>query len=405
MSRKHLASALSLVLVVCLAIGLAPLAYAGHAGPQFHDSLRNAALRWNASRQAEAALSVSSTLRVVATGLNNPRGLTIGPDGGIYVAEGGTGGPDCYPDLNPRDPTALTCVGATGSVTRIENGVQERIATGLPSLAGPDGFAASGPHRISWRPRDAFSVVIGLGADPALRDQWAMTLNPLFGDLGTLARMNPAGSWSYMADVAAYEGSANPDGGVVDSNPYAVYSALGRNRIVADAGGNSLLEVNNDGQIRTLAVFPDRMVPYPPMFGGGMGPMQAVPTAITAGPDGAFYVGQLTGFPFPVGQARVYRVTARNEPQVFAEGFTSIHDITFGPDGSLYVLEIASDQLACEFFGECNGRLIKVAPDGTRTVLARDLLFPGGVAVNQAGQVFITLLSVMPGVGMVVQVQ
>lgn len=405
MSRKRLVSAVSLVLAICLVIGLAPLAYAGAPTPQFSDTLRNAALRWSANRQIDAALQVSSTLRVVATGLNNPRGLAIGPDGGIYVAEGGVGGTDCYPDLNPRDPTALTCVGATGSVTRIENGVQERIATGLPSLAGPDGFAASGPHRISWRPRDAFSVVIGLGADPTLRDQWAMTLNPLFGDLGMLARMNPAGSWSYMADVAAYEGTANPDGGVVDSNPYAVYSALGRKRIVADAGGNSLLEVNNDGQIRTLAVFPDRMVPYPPMFGGGMGPMQAVPTAVTEGPDGAFYVGQLTGFPFPVGQARVYRVTARGEPQVFAEGFTSIHDITFGPDGSLYVLEIASDQLACEFFGECNGRLIKVAPDGTRTVLAQDLLFPGGVAVNQSGQVFITLLSIMPGMGMVVQVQ
>ena len=40
-------------------------------------------------------------------------------------------------------------------------------------------------------------------------------LNPIFGDLGKLVRMNPAGGWSYMADVSAYEGVANPDGGVV----------------------------------------------------------------------------------------------------------------------------------------------------------------------------------------------
>jgi hypothetical protein len=283
--------------------------------------------------------------------------------------------------------------------------VQERIAVGLPSMADPSGFAASGPSRISWRPRDAFAVVIGLGADPALRDQLAAAFNPRFGDLGKLATMNPAGSWSYLADVAAYEGTANPDGGAVDSNPYAVYLAQGRKRLVADAGGNSLVEVNNGGQIKTLAVFPDRIVPYPPMFGGGQGPMQSVPTAVTEGPDGAIYVGELTGFPFVAGGARVYKVLPRHDPQVYAEGFSAIHDIAFGPDGSLYVLEIASDLLACELFGDCNGRLIKVEPGGARTVLAHDLPFPGGVAVSQNGEVYITLFSIMPGMGMVVRVQ
>ena len=31
-------------------------------------------------------------MSVVATGFNNPRGLTFGPDGYLYVAEGGLGG-------------------------------------------------------------------------------------------------------------------------------------------------------------------------------------------------------------------------------------------------------------------------------------------------------------------------
>ncbi len=404
MFRQRFSSIVVLALVVCLIVGLAPMAYAGNTAPNFDDALRNAARQWSATRQLEAVQQVSTTMRVVATNLNNPRGLTIGPDGGIYVAEGGVGGADCY-QVDPSDPTFVMCIGATGSVTRIENGVQERIAVGLPSMADPSGFAAGGPSRISWRPRDAFAVILGLGTDPAVRDQLAAAFNPMFGDMGKLVTMNPAGSWSYLADVAAYEGTANPDGGAIDSNPYAVYLAQGRRRLVADAGGNSLIEVSNDGQIRTAAVFPDRIVPYPPMFGGGEGPMQAVPTAVTEGPDGAIYVGELTGFPFLPGSANVYRLTPRQGPQVYASGFTAIHDIAFGPDGSLYVLEIASDLIACEFFGDCNGRLIKVAPNGTRTVLARDLLFPGGVAVNQAGQVFITLFSVMPGMGMVVRVQ
>src|SRR5574341_1059055 len=35
---------------------------------------------------------VAATNTLIMNGLNNPRGLALGPDGGIYVAEAGVGG-------------------------------------------------------------------------------------------------------------------------------------------------------------------------------------------------------------------------------------------------------------------------------------------------------------------------
>src|SRR5689334_18679725 len=44
------------------------------------------------SNKNENVVPQEATKRVYATGLNNPRELKFGPDGYLYVAEGGTGG-------------------------------------------------------------------------------------------------------------------------------------------------------------------------------------------------------------------------------------------------------------------------------------------------------------------------
>jgi len=52
----------------------------------------------------------------------------------------------------------------------------------------------------------------------------------------------------------------------------------------------------------------------------------------------------LTGFPFPVGGSSVWRI-GTSGPDVFRAGFTNVVDLTFGPNGSLYVLQLESSSL------------------------------------------------------------
>jgi sugar lactone lactonase YvrE len=207
-----------------------------------------------------------------------------------------------------------------------------------------------------------------------------------------------------------FEAATNPSGDEIDSNAYAVLALPGK-QIVVDAGANGLLEVDASGRVVPLATFPDRLVAAPPFLGlppDTQIPMDAVPTSVALGRDGKFYVGQLTGFPFPVGGANIYRVPpAGGVPEVFASGFTAIIDLTFGPDGSLYVLEIAKNGLLAGFGLEnWAGALIRVAPDGTRTEIASGhLTAPGGVALGSDGALYITNNGIYAGTGTVLRIR
>jgi sugar lactone lactonase YvrE len=335
----------------------------------------------------------------VVSGLHNPRGLNFAPNGDLYVAEAGANG-TASSDCGVMGDGSTKCAANTGSIARIDldTGELTRVITGLPSLILASGIAngATGAHDIVFQGMGNAYVSIGLGGDPGDREEY-------FGDAalnyGRIIRFNPSGKVRFEADIAAYELENNPDGFVPDSNPYGLLTQGGR-IIVADAGGNDLLEVRANGDISTLSVFPPvpRPAPGPPA-------VQAVPTSVALGPDGDLYVGQLTGGPFTVGLANVYRVPADGGVREVAyTGFTNIIDVTFGPDGSLYVLEIA--QAAIPNFG-AGGRIVRIYPDGTREVVLSGppLIAPGGIVVDKDGTIYVTNMSTSSTAGSVLRIE
>jgi len=341
------------------------------------------------------AAAHTPSLEVVASGLDNPRGLEVSKSGSIYVAEAGRGGAGpCVP--SPEDEGEV-CVGSTGAVTKIWRGGQRRIVTGLPSVAGADG-SATGPHDIALKGWSDAYVIVGLGGSPETRDAFG----PLGAGLGHLYSVSSRGRARAITDVTAFEAAEDPDGEGVDSNPYSVLSRWGK-AVVADAGGNTLVNVSRKG-LSTAAVFPSRLVAAPPGIPDLPPelPMQAVPTSVVTGPDGALYVGQLTGFPFPVGGANVYRVERGEAPEVVASGFTNIIDIAFDRRGNLYVLEITKNGLLS---GDTAGALYRVSRKGgaPKLVVGEGLVGPGGLAISRWGDIFISNHSTEVGTGEVVR--
>ena len=328
----------------------------------------------------------------VAIGLDNPKGLTFGPDGTLYVAEAGHGGTGaCVKNPENKD----VCFGKTGAITQVKNGAQQRIVTGLPSLAGAGGFAATGPHDVSAVGNGALLVPIGLGSDPAA----TATGGALAGSgLGALIRVEGrSGRWKALADLGAYEGAANPDQGQPDTNPFGVLALPGRN-LVADAGANALLEVTASGKVSTRAIFPNQLVDAPPFMQlppGTQIPMQAVPTAVAQARNGDLYVSRLTGFPFPVGGSRVVVIRGTGIVRAIT-GFTNVVDLTFGPDGYLYVVELSQSGLLS---GQMDGAVWRVNPQAgskAEAQLVAQVQAPGGAAFGKDGDLYVTAGTILP---------
>lgn len=345
------------------------------------------------------------SVEVVADGLDVPRGLVYDRLlGRVLVAESGNaeGNDGACSDLSFGG--TLYCYGETGAVFQYSEHwwlPTRRIAEGLPSIWAPEITSSYevvlGLHDVNL-PFGTGPVVgvFGLSGPLEFRDDLE-TSHPRAAELATAGWIWPSGQVTPFADFAQFEEDFNPHPNNLDSDPYGI-EIVGLKAVVAEAAANFIGEVSLfGGDIEVRTVLPGR---FDEDAGGTR---ESVPTTVTKGPDGALYIGELSGAFAPVGFARVWRLDSSGNMTVFADGFTSVSDITFDHKGRLVVLEMARSG----FYqnprpdGDRIGRLVRVEKNGTHTVLLEEPLEnPGGVEAAGKGVFYVTNKSAtLGGVG------
>lgn len=339
------------------------------------------------------------TVTVVASGLNSPKHLTVGP-GGVYVAESGTGGSTCVTVDGSSE-----CEGQTGAVALVTPFGTWNVLSGLASVQEDEG--AGGPVAVAFDRGRAAVLFQDTAVNP---DGSTGVQGPGSDSFGKLLLARPfSRSLRVGADLAAFA-AANPQdpatlGGApgqettYDSDPFNVVGYRG-GFAITDAAANDVLWLSPWGQLSIL----DRLPTIPTPFNGITINAQPVPTSLAVGPDGALYVGELVGFPGQPGTSSIYRIVPGHVPALVASGLTSVTAIAFDREGRLLATEYNTGGLLSP--PTVPGALVRIdISTGTVTTLPVSGLFqPTGVAVDFRGDVYVSNHGNSAGTGEVLRI-
>ena len=226
------------------------------------------------------AKSSPSSVSVFATGLNNPRGLKFGPDGNLYVAEGGIGG---------ANSTEGCC--------------EQVIPPVGPTLAAP------------------LARVFRRSMSTAFARPW-WTIFPLVNSDGTTELIANLSAFVIAFPVA----HPNPGDFEPDGTWYSMIAVRG-NLYAVEPNHGELDEITPEGQISRISD-----------ISASQG--HIVPTAIAY--RGNFYVGNLNTFPVVPGSAKIYKITPSGHVSIVTEGLTTILGVVFDGRDRMYVLETST---------------------------------------------------------------
>ena len=130
-----------------------------------------------------------------------------------------------------------------------------------------------------------------------------------------------------------------------------------------------------------------------------------VPTALAY--KGNFFFGNLGTFPVTPGSQSLFKVTPSGQVKTWATGLTTVLGLVPGPHHQLYALE---SMTAPGFPGPGEvgtGKVVRIDPSGTQTVIATGLSFPTAITLGPDGALYVSNLGFggpTPGLGQILRI-